>query len=98
MTTSSLWRKGFILHPHHSLTTEEVGVGTQGRNLGAGAEAAAWKNAAHRLAPPGLFCLRSYTVQDHLPTGDTTQGGRNLPQQSLIKMHRRPLWWRHFPN
>jgi hypothetical protein len=50
---------------------------TQGRNLGAGAEA--WRGAAYWLASPGLLSLFSYSIQDYQPRDGTTHKGLGPP-------------------
>jgi hypothetical protein len=36
-----------------------------------------WMNAAYWLGPHAILSLLSYTAQDHLPSGNTTQSGLN---------------------
>ena len=79
MAESNFGRKGFILLVIYSLSSKEVRVGTQGRNLEAGADAEAieavqspWKGAesmeveaSYWFADHGLLSLISYRTQDH---------------------------------
>ena len=54
----------------------------QSRNLEAGADAEAWRDAAHWLAPRGLLSLLSYRTQDHQPRSGTTHN-RLAPPTSI---------------
>lgn len=53
MTKLNLRREelSWLLLPHPSVSSEEIGAGTQGRNLEVGLETKAMKDTAHLLLP-----------------------------------------------
>lgn len=73
MTKTNLWRKGLILaYMSHS---QFITRGRQGRILEAGTLwGKAWEEQAERLVPTRSQNLLSYSIKDHQPRSDTTQG------------------------
>lgn len=82
-------RKGLLTFTVHNVSCRKVRAATQDMNLEAGPKQQPWRNIVHRLVPPGLLSLLSYTPQDHQLKGGTTPNGME-PLPAIINQENSP--------